>query len=941
MALKELQIDWIGDRSLRETTSPKLYPCYWGEYILLHPLYEGKRTTSIIGIFQSQEEEKSILVIKQVKESYTDLEEFEANFKNIGQHLFFLNHRNIPKLYDVGEYSGIYYHAREYIHGKDLLQLLLKVRESKKTIPLDLVLFITVEILKALYQAWRQSRSDGLPLRMIHGELYPSKVMLTYNGEVKVIGFGWAWIKPKGSVTWPLGTILPGVWDTPETITGQTLKASSDVFSVGLLLYTMLSLELPGLENKKEYIEKLKSGDGFPLISFEGLPNIVKPILERCLILDPEKRFQDCGEVLRTLNRLLYKLNPRIGHYQLSSYLESFFEVEKKVEEEKLKKILPEGIKIPEKILKGKTRTLLDSEELRELVETERKSKLDEKEPLYQGLLPGTKYRIVRLLGEGSMGSVYAVEHIALGKIFALKLLHAYRKSKTEFVERFRQEAKASARLKHPNIVSITDYGETQDGIPYFVMEYLEGETLAEYLDRKGRVELGLALDIIMQVLSALEVAHKEGIVHRDIKPENIFLSYEELGKKLNVKLLDFGIAAVTKTGGGGVSPGYIAGTPLYMSPEQARGETLDGRSDLYSVGVVLYRMITGRPPFTAKSAVELLHKHCNEPPPKIKEVAPELLLPQPIEDFIMKALEKLPHKRFSDASEMKRALEEAITVSGAILRDSSPMLDEGMIQILASKEIEEIWSKAVEKVSYGGSVTISRWWSIRYGVLIGILVSFIVLFFFISVIPKRGVYYTRGNDKKLIVEEEKSRALSLSSSSFISENEGDINVKDRLEVDQEEEEDKEVKLVSDDVESVKITITSSESKRDEVAKKKDMIKEAKFLIQKGAISKAEELIEKLKKNYSDSHELYSVISELYFEKGDYKKAYEYAQKAYQKRPNKIEYIINMGVTLYRLGMWEEAKQYWEKALKLDPQNNVVKYYLKIIEVSNKRRKVK
>ena len=208
----------------------------------------------------------------------------------------------------------------------------------------------------------------------------------------------------------------------------------------------------------------------------------------------------------------------------------------------------------------------------------------------------GGRYRVLRKLGGGGMADVYLCEDRTLGRQVALKVLLQRYLGDATFVERFRREAKAAAGLNQANLVSIYDWGEL-DGTYYIVMEYVEGETLKDYIRRQGRLSGNEAVRVSLQLLAALEFAHRNGIVHRDIKPQNVMLDREG-----NVKVMDFGIA---RAGDSGMTEaGSILGTAQYLAPEQAQGQPVDMRSDLYSVGIVLYEMVTGLAPFSGDSPV-------------------------------------------------------------------------------------------------------------------------------------------------------------------------------------------------------------------------------------------------------------------------------------------------------------------------------------------------
>ncbi|MFW5925429.1 MAG: protein kinase domain-containing protein [Myxococcota bacterium] len=270
-------------------------------------------------------------------------------------------------------------------------------------------------------------------------------------------------------------------------------------------------------------------------------------------------------------------------------------------------------------------------------------------DPLLGRVIDG-RYRVERQIGEGGMGIVYLATHTVLGKKLALKVLRGEMARDADVVRRFIQEAQTASSIGHSNIVDISDFGRLDDGAVYFAMEYLDGDALTQLIGRGGSVPMREAIRIIEQMASALGAAHARGVVHRDMKPDNVFILRR--GDDPVVKVLDFGIAKVGGAGAKLTKTGMVFGTPHYMSPEQAAGHAVDGRTDIYAVGVIMYEMFTGKVPFEADTFMGILTKHMFEqpvPPSQMVEGGPL----GAIEDVILRALAKKPEQRYQTMEEL------------------------------------------------------------------------------------------------------------------------------------------------------------------------------------------------------------------------------------------------------------------------------------------------
>jgi eukaryotic-like serine/threonine-protein kinase len=302
--------------------------------------------------------------------------------------------------------------------------------------------------------------------------------------------------------------------------------------------------------------------------------------------------------------------------------------------------------------------------------ETGKRTAIDPEDPAQLiGQIIDGRYRLTSLVGRGGMGAVFLAEHVTIRRAVAVKLLVPSLAGIPELARRFQREAFAIGRIDHPNCVSVMDFGRLDNGSLYLVMEYLAGRSLAEAIDEEEQLSPRRSLHIIRHVLRGLGHAHQAGIVHRDVKPENVIL-VEHDGVPDFAKILDFGIARVIgqtppdvlEEGDERLTQAGIAfGTPAYLSPEQAVGDPVDQRADLYSATVMLFEMMSGRPPFYSPDKLELLGMHATRPPPRLRDIAPDLIVPEQLDELIATGLAKSPADRFADADEFIAAIEACL----------------------------------------------------------------------------------------------------------------------------------------------------------------------------------------------------------------------------------------------------------------------------------------
>ena len=273
-----------------------------------------------------------------------------------------------------------------------------------------------------------------------------------------------------------------------------------------------------------------------------------------------------------------------------------------------------------------------------------------------------SRFDVLAKLGEGGMGCVYKVRHRDLDEVQIVKTLQAHLSSNADLRERFINEARRGIKLRHPHIAGVHDFAVTADGTGYIVMEYVDGQNLKDVLAKKGPLPLDLIGHVAEQALDALAYLHSEKFVHRDISPDNLMVTTTAEGKPF-VKLIDLGIAKSLESGQTLTMTGQFVGKISYASPEQFGGH-LDGRSDLYSLGVVLYKLLTNADPFTGATYHEIIKAHLFQPPRRFEDTAPNRVIPEPVKQVVYRALEKDPDKRYADANEFRDAVIEAFRLT-------------------------------------------------------------------------------------------------------------------------------------------------------------------------------------------------------------------------------------------------------------------------------------
>lgn len=496
-----------------------------------------------------------------------------------------LNHPNIATIYYMFEEDEREFICMEYVEGHTLTELL-----AVGPMSIEQAFDVAVQVADGLSEAHKKG--------IIHRDIKSDNIMVTPRGLVKIMDFGLAKLKGASRLTKTGSTIGTAAYMSPEQAQGLEVDHRADIFSLGVVLYELLAGTLPfGGEHEAAILYSLLNEDPEPIEDLpEALAPIVSTILQQALHKDKNLRYE-------TMELML------------------------------------DDLKTAQKVLEGTPTPVTEKEdETPEQVEVS----LDPEHLVGQTI---GNYQILEEIGRGGMGIVYKALQVSLNREVALKVLPKQYTTDPEFVNRFRQEAKAAASLNHQNIIQIYEIGH-YGGVHYFVMELMEGTSLKSFVEGGTPMPLPQTVDIIWDVSNALDFAHKRGVIHRDIKPHNIMIS-----KSGEIKVFDFGIARAADSSGL-TTTGTSIGTPQYMSPEQARGEKeIDGRADLYSLGIVFFEMLVGKAPFEGSTAVGTMYRHVNEVPDPPSKLNPDVT--DDIDRIVMKALHKEREKRYQTGQEI------------------------------------------------------------------------------------------------------------------------------------------------------------------------------------------------------------------------------------------------------------------------------------------------
>lgn len=635
--------------------SPADLPRPLGRYVLLRRLARGGMGEVFLASTTGLEGAERPVVVKLIRREHAGDKSFLARFLDEARVQAQLSHAGVAQVLDAAtdELSGEPYVVVEYVDGRSLADLRARCVQTGAKVAWHEAVAVGIMIAEALEYVHDRRDAAGQPLGIVHRDLSPQNVMLSYDGDIKLIDFGTARGHNRRCHT-VAGVVFakPG-YVAPEVAGGDPGDGRVDLYALGIMLWEMCAGRRFLQGDAQEHLAAVTRGekDPLPIAASAGAPAELDEVIAMLTRIDREERYRSGGDAVRALAKILGSAPPlengeRGVRARAKDLMTRMFRDE------------PARVRRSFAKLVESSRAVVTA--LRTPVSPRSAMVAGAMNPEDDDLLPGTRYRIKRELGRGASSAVYEAEHADLGLAVALKVLSADRASSADYVDRFRREARALSRLSHEHLVGLRDFGQSADGRLFCVMERCDGMTLDRMMRDRGPLPLREALGIARKILSALAVAHAEGLVHRDVKPENIMV-----GPDGALKLLDFGLVMAADEVGAteetALSSVTLFGTPEYMAPEQASGAKVDERADLYAVGSVLYELLTGTLPFERDSAVAILEAKVKGSPEHPRERARDRDIPEGVDELVMRAIARHPSLRFGSAREMIAAIDREL----------------------------------------------------------------------------------------------------------------------------------------------------------------------------------------------------------------------------------------------------------------------------------------
>jgi serine/threonine protein kinase len=938
------------------------FPRRFGGYVLVKPLARGGMGALYLAVHGQRGLEK-LCVVKTALPHLAG-RSYVQRFKDEAKVVVRLNHGNLVGVFEAGQVKGEIYLAMEFVEGKDLRAVWNRCAQKGIAFPLPVAAHIVKELVRGLAYA---HGFEGL--RLVHRDVSPPNVLLSYSGEVKLTDFGLATSTLKLEKTAP-GVIYGKVsYMAPEQARAEALDGRCDIYAAGVVLWELLTgrqlfsagARAPGAAGQEQdaLLERVRHPQIVPPSKRAiRVPPELDQITMKALAARPEDRYQSSEELRSDLAAFLARTAPAMDGHQVAHFMRELFgdimlrEREERQAlmasaaalldapgESKSAQVPPASQDTAAKSDRAETAALDSSGKPDTQPEGGRLA--DEGSRMVGALLAG-RYRIKRLRGEGGMGRVYEAEHIEIGKRVAVKVLHPAYSRTPDLVERFRREARAASRIEHPNVVNVTDFGTTAEGLLFFVMEYIEGIELGLLIHREGPLPVNRALRITEQMCAALQAAHDAGVIHRDLKPENILLVIPptpsrtpsgHLGQPAAadvaaapdlVKVLDFGIAKSDeiedspRVGKRLTRPGVAMGTPEYMAPEQAAGHPADPRSDIYAAGSILYEMLTGVPPYDGENVMEILHKKANQPPRPIAELRADVSAP--VVELVDRTMARDPGQRPQSMADLARQIREVELV---LSMTPAPVL---LAPLVPEVRDSEALTKRKTLVLPGRLRVLARsWrWLLPAGAVVGALALLLVV---------RGNARAPVRGRADATDQEAARVPSLVSldaaaapdtQGTLDADEPDgLEIQGRVEPAPAEETPKREASPRPKATHILSSLSQAESRQ--------LLLDGRELLRGQRFDEARAAFERLLHAGKSRGPALVGLAKIAFQQHEYQEAVDRAREGAQAGGG-AEARVVLGDAYFRLEKFADARKAYEDALRLDPENRTARQNLDLLE---------
>ncbi len=633
-------------------------PRQFGRLTLLKRLARGGMGEVFLAATRGIEGAERPCVVKAIRPEHLEDKSFRARFLDETRIQAQLQHPGVAQILEASTTTdGSPYAVVEYIEGRHLGEVLARGNQLGVRIGWADAVAIGICFGDALAHVHERTDPSGRPLQIAHRDLSPQNVMVGYSGDLKLIDFGTARGENRRCRT-VAGIVFakPG-YVAPEVANQTPGGPQADLYAFGVMVWELIAGHRFLQGDAVEHQARVARGEGrLPALAKDvGAPERLDRILAELTSPSLATRYPSARRAVADLAELL-KSAPSLAdgdrsvRGRIAQLMQLLYPAEPARSRADFSRRVAQANKVALEAAESTRAGIPEPSPAPPAAE--------ESDP---GLLVGTRYRLTRCLSQGGMGEVWEAVHVDLGRVVALKLIPEAASRSPEARARFKSEARAVARLDHPGVVNVHDFGIAGDGRFYYVMELLSGATLAERL-KEGPLHWRLAVRIAMDAASALGAAHLAGLLHRDITPANLFVTGDG-----RVKLIDFGVArAMESTEEGGGEAPLVVGTPEYVSPEQAAGAPADSRSDLYALGVVLYEALTGRVPHPlgpdgSPSLPALLTAKITRTPPAPSIVLGATVIPRSLDRVVMRMLDRDPAKRPESASALVSELEAVL----------------------------------------------------------------------------------------------------------------------------------------------------------------------------------------------------------------------------------------------------------------------------------------